>query len=124
MKREDLMTNIELRPLPDLPRFLEERARNLRDKLQSDTFVTDDGAVHWNSNPHAVIAPSIFREAYAEVPEGQQAAYERYLDAAVADYVQSRREHGYSDEERYEMRAAFGPGETVVDVLTGERIDL
>ena len=27
-------------------------------------------------------------------------------------------------EERYEMRAAFGPGETVVNVLTGERTKL
>ena len=118
------MTDIRLHPLPELPDFLAERARDLRSKLQSDTFVTDDGAVHWNSNPQAVIAPSLFREAYAEVPEGQQAAYERYLDAAVSDYVRHRQEHGYSDEERYEMRAAFGPNETVVDVLTGERIEL
>jgi hypothetical protein len=29
-----------------------------------------------------------------------------------------------SAEEMYEMRAAFGPGETVVDVLTGRRVTL
>ena len=43
-------------------------------------------------------------------------------DAAFLDqYISNRRKYGYSDEEKMEMRNAFG-GEEVVDVFTGERV--
>ena len=46
-------------------------------------------------------------------------------DAAfLEEYVASRKKRGYSEEEMFEMRAAFGPGETVVDIFTGETIVL
>ena len=43
---------------------------------------------------------------------------------AIAEYVAYREKHGYSEEELFEMRAAFGPGEKVVNVLTGQEIQL
>lgn len=42
----------------------------------------------------------------------------------IAAYRESRRADGYSAEELFEMRAAFGEGTTVVDILTGEAIAL
>lgn len=42
----------------------------------------------------------------------------------LAQYIKARQKRGYSDEEMFEMRAAFGPGETVVDVFTGQTIRL
>jgi len=54
----------------------------------------------------------------------QAAAREREITAAVERYRAVRAARGYSAEERAEMRAAFGPGADVVDVLTGKRVRL
>lgn len=42
----------------------------------------------------------------------------------LKQYVENRAKYGYSDEELFEMQAAFGPDEEVVDVFTGRTIDL
>ena len=39
-------------------------------------------------------------------------------------YIENRQKHGYSDEELFEMRASFGEDEEVVDIFTGQTIDL
>ena len=39
----------------------------------------------------------------------------------IAQYVASRQKYGYSDEEKFEMQAAFG-GEEVVDIFTGQTV--
>ena len=43
---------------------------------------------------------------------------------ALQNYIESRRKYGYSDEELFEMRASFGEDEEVVDIFTGQVIDL
>jgi len=43
---------------------------------------------------------------------------------AIQQYIESRRKYGYSDEELFEMRASFGADEEVVDIFTGQSIDL
>lgn len=48
----------------------------------------------------------------------------REQTAFLAEYVKHQRNNPPSDEELFEMRAAFGEGETVVDVLSGRRIYL
>lgn len=45
-------------------------------------------------------------------------------NAAFFATYRAQRARGYSAEEIAEMRAAFGPGETVVNIITGERIRL
>ena len=42
---------------------------------------------------------------------------------SIQEYINYRQKHGYSDEERFEMKAAFGD-ETIVDVFTGEVVSL
>lgn len=42
---------------------------------------------------------------------------------SIEAYIKMRQRVGYSDEERFEMRAAFGD-EQVVDMFTGEMIKL
>lgn len=42
--------------------------------------------------------------------------------AAIEAYVANRNKYGYSDEEKFEMRAAFG-NEEVVDIFTGQVIN-
>jgi len=39
-------------------------------------------------------------------------------------YIENRQKYGYSDEELFEMRASFGKDEEVVDIFTGQTIDL
>lgn len=49
----------------------------------------------------------------------QKKACDDHTEAFLAEYRRNRR--GPSDEELFEMRAAFGPGAEVVDVVTGQR---
>jgi hypothetical protein len=39
-------------------------------------------------------------------------------------YIENRQKYGYSDEELFEMQASFGEDEEVVDIFTGQTIDL
>jgi hypothetical protein len=52
------------------------------------------------------------------------AARETQTSAVIASYRAARAKQGYSALELAEMRAAFGPGETIVDVITGEKVTL
>ena len=45
-------------------------------------------------------------------------------DETLRAYIDRELNRTYSDEEKFEMRSAFGPGETVVNVITGKRIKL
>ena len=50
-------------------------------------------------------------------------AREAYVEQSLAEYrvAQSQRGPEQIAEERWEARAAFGPGETIVNMITGER---
>ena len=54
--------------------------------------------------------------------EATKAAREAETDAFLESYRKAN--HRRSNEELNEMRAAFGTGTTVVDIITGERIRL
>jgi hypothetical protein len=68
-----------------------------------------------------VIPDYVFKDAHAECPAAQLAAYQKQTDAFIKSYKKARKNHKPSAEERFEMRAAFGSGKTVVDVITGQR---
>ena len=46
-----------------------------------------------------------------------------YTDKSIAEYIQAQKNRSAEQiaEERWEARAAFGPGETIVNMITGER---
>lgn len=53
---------------------------------------------------------------------GNSIAYRKVEDAKhIAQYIENRKKYGYSNEELFEIRAAFGD-EEVVDLFTGEVI--
>ena len=83
-----------------------------------------NGIFRWKSN-NAVVPTSILEDAEAapEVIKANKAARDKELDAFVAE-LRSRPPRQPSDEEMFEMRAAFGRGATVVNVLTGQTIKL
>jgi hypothetical protein len=47
---------------------------------------------------------------------------EKQVSKSIAAYKKSMENHQYSDEELFEMRAAFGSDAEVVNVITGKKI--
>jgi len=46
-----------------------------------------------------------------------------YTEKSIAEYIQAQKNRSAEQiaEERFEARAAYGPGETVVNIITGEK---
>ena len=110
------------KPIPaDSPRWQQEEAVRLRDQILNDT-ITTDGVVRWTMGN--IVPPGSFRDAFLEVPEGQQAGYAADTERFLNEYREARRNYKPSAEEMFEMQAAFGAGETVVDVITGQTFSL
>jgi hypothetical protein len=82
---------------------------------------TDDGKVwKWESNDRPCPLDAC-REYGIPVDVNAQRRAERvHIDAAMAAYRASQPAVP-SEEEQYEMRAAFGAGKEVVDVVTGRK---
>ena len=92
-------------------------AEALRAKFTTETYEVA-GVLCWRAND-AVISPSTFKDAYVVCSEVQQWGYSAYLDKALGQYRKAQANHKPSAEEVFEMRAAFGPGKTVVNIITG-----
>lgn len=56
--------------------------------------------------------------------ENTEKALEKETQEFLKEYRKQQENHEYSLEELTEMRAAFGEGETVVDVFSGKKIEL
>jgi carboxylesterase type B len=94
-----------------------------RIKLIEDTYICPKGAVKWKSSDNCV--PSdYFRDCLVTAPETQQAVDKEDTEAFLAKYRESQanRTPEQIAEHQAEMRAAFGEGQTIVNVITGERV--
>jgi hypothetical protein len=80
-----------------------------------------NGVRYWRSND-AVIPPCVYKDAGMTCSAVHKAAYERHLDASLADYRKRMANHVPDEEQMFEMRAAFGPGVEVVNVITGRKV--
>jgi hypothetical protein len=88
-----------------------------------------DGVIRWNKSNN--VPPSELMELWAYVGLVDQWTFQRSTDARDKDqaesakrYRETRATQGYSQEQLFEMRAAFGAGTTVMDVITGKKIKL
>ena len=99
------------------------------DKIAKDAYTDADGIVRWKSNDS--VPPADILEN-ASLPEAtvllSTHVRELETEAFLADYVRQQEEFWtepkYAEaraEQRAEMRAAFGPGEEVVNVFTGRK---
>lgn len=84
--------------------------------------------VRWNSNdtvpPKEILAElCVAGFITTEVLYDSIACKDQEDAAFLEEYVARRQKYGYSDEEKFEMRAAFGD-EEVVDIFTGQTITL
>lgn len=83
--------------------------------------------VRWNSNDQVpfddmltefLIAGYITQQNVIDSMNARKVEQDLFLE----QYVANRQKYGYSDEEKFEMRAAFGD-EEVVDIFTGKVIE-
>jgi len=90
--------------------------------LAAEATLGADGGYRWKSSGNVV--PKDYVEiagVSGEALARHKAAYDADTARVLADYRRANNGRKRTAEEMFEMRAAFGPGETVVDVLTGER---
>ena len=77
----------------------------------------------WYNRIGRVIAPSDVEAANFTCSTEQRIAYNKELDETLSNYREQQA--NLTDEQKaerdFEMRAAFGEGETVVNILTGEK---
>ncbi len=102
--------------------YREEEATKLREHIEADAKVDDTGLLRWSMG-NAVPAGT-WEDAYGEpMPAALLKRYEENTAESIAKYIKSQRPpREMTDEERSEMRAAFGPGTEVVNVLTGRKV--
>jgi len=111
--------------------FHEQREREVNIRFYEKAYrsmISDDVTVlRWKSNDR--IPPDEVLRTWVEVGfitflEAADSMEQRQRETAafLDEYV--RNQTAPTDEELFEMRAAFGEGETVVNVLTGRTIQL
>jgi len=102
--------------------------------IDGDTYLEESNVgsldesrvLRWKSNDACLMRDAL-EELYdggyitAGVLQDTNAARDVENTLAIARYVEMRERDGYSDEEMFGMRSAFGD-EPVMDVLTGKRI--
>ena len=106
----------------------EKEIRKMEERqINGEIFFGADGVVRWKGNNRVmpkdcreILSHTAYRDLFSE--EASRAAE----DAETAAFLESYRKNykGPSEEEKTEMRAAFGTGTTVCNIITGERIRL
>lgn len=94
----------------------------LTKRTSESTAYTDDGRVwRWESNNAVVPLDAAARYGIPVDVAAQTATRDAENAAFFAEYRRVNRNRRPSAEERFELRAAFGRGRTVVNVITGQR---
>ena len=104
----------------------EKQIAKMQERADNDEIRTNmNGAAFWNSNGNYLPADAAEVLSYTDFPFSlEETAKAR--DAQTAAFLENYQKNytGPSEEEKAEMRAAFGSGSTVVDIISGERISL
>lgn len=103
-----------------------EDAKRIADSFETEAYVKN-GIVRWNSNdripPTDVLELWYFLEKDFSIGKSIEES-EKETREFLKNYRKKNINRTYSEEERFEMEAAFGKGATVVDVITGKEITL
>jgi len=89
-----------------------------------DAYVDAAGIIRWTSNcriPFPDMLMDFLSAGLATADSVASSITQRRIEdeASLKDYVKRNRGRKLSSEEQSEMTAAFGPGQSVVNVLTG-----
>ncbi len=105
-----------------------DEVNRIMDNLMNGTY-TENGVLRWTSSNN--VPPEDILELADHICLGfdmaaTQEARKQDVSNALAAYIeaQNNRTPEQIAEEEAEMRAAFGPGETVVNVFTGKKVTL
>ena len=101
----------------------EERVERYVAQANEDATVDEDGAISWKCNGNYLMDDFCEIVEYARYNFSRLATAQKrdkQNDEFIAEYRKNY--NGPTEEELYEMRAAFGEGATVVNILTGESI--
>ena len=104
----------------------EQEIAKMQARADNDEIRTNmNGAAFWNSNGNylpadcaEILSHTDFLFSLEETAKAREAQTAMQLEAYRKSYTEP------SEEEKAEMRAAFGTGSTVVNVITGEQIRL
>ena len=104
----------------------EQEIAKMQARADNDEIRTNiEGGAFWNSNGNYLPADCAEILSYTDFPFSLEAtAKAREAQTAMRLEAYRKNYQGPSEEEKAEMRAAFGTGSTVVDIITGERIRL
>lgn len=105
-----------------------EQIKEMEERYEKHEFTVENGAAMWecgNYLPMDCLA-AVINGKYGYLIDVDE--HERLLDEqqseSIRRYKDRMKNHVYSEEELYEMRAAFGEGVEVVDALSGNKIRL
>jgi len=102
-----------------------QRTDELGHTFYAEAYTEDGGKVwRWTSNNAVCPLDACVEYGIPCDMDAQKVAREKEIDKVLADYRRRMENHVPSAEEMYEMRAAFGEGAEVVNVITGKKIKL
>lgn len=93
---------------------------------KNEFYVDSSNVVRWNSSDQVPFDDMLTQFLIEDLIDSEtvvNSMKQRKVEAAasIEAYVDNRKQYGYSDEEKFEMRAAFGD-EEVVDLFTALRV--
>lgn len=98
------------------------------EKFKTDAIVDDNGIATWKLSGNCL--PDDFLEMldWAGVAtinyEATKRERQRQDEKFFKEYKEANKNRKYTEEELFEMRAAFGTGVTIVDAISGQTIQL
>lgn len=96
--------------------------------LLDKTTVDENGVITWNSNGRVLPEEYVIKAIELKIPGVDlvkcRTVREFQDKQAIEDYKKRMENYKPSEEELYEMRSAFGPNTTVVNIITGQKIKL
>ena len=103
-----------------------EVAKRLEEYENGELLIDEYGVAYWASNNRALPEECALQAKYAGLPIDLDLTRELELNQTekfLEEYRESRKNHVYTEEELGEMRNAFGEGQVIVDVITGQKIN-
>lgn len=95
-------------------------------RLREDAVI-EDGVIRWKSNGNVLFDDLTEFAAFLGLPvdrEKTRLARDTQIDRSLSEYRKREADRQPSDEELFEMEAAFGKGATVENIITGQKIKL
>ena len=109
------------------PYWVEDAKREIakmEERVDNDEIRTSiGGGAFWNSNGRYLPEEQAVILSYTDFPFSLEET-NRARETQTAAFLENYRSNytGPSTEERAEMQAVFGPGATVIDIITGQRV--